>query len=108
MTTQELRVPTTYQAGSHTDQRGMPSGANALNAMYVNSKNRHPRQRSGSDDRHHRDYGSSNGRQHRRDSGSDDRHHRGYGRNDDSTGKVSDPESLLFYVGFDAPGRLTP
>ena len=86
MTTQELRVPTTYQAGSHTDQRGTPSGVNALNAMYVNSKNRHPRQRSGSDDRHHR----------------------GYGRNDDSTGKVSDPESLLFYVGFDAPGRLTP
>jgi hypothetical protein len=23
-------------------------------------------------------------------------------------GKVSDPESLLFYVGFDTPGRLTP
>jgi len=24
------------------------------------------------------------------------------------TGKVSDPESLLFYVGVDTPGRLTP
>jgi len=24
------------------------------------------------------------------------------------TGKVSDPESLLFYVGFYSPGRLTP
>ena len=83
MSTQELRVPTTYQAGSHTDQRGTPSGTNALNAMYVNTKDRHPRQQSGSDDRHHRDYGSSNGRQHRRDSGSDDIHHRGYGRNDD-------------------------
>jgi hypothetical protein len=27
---------------------------------------------------------------------------------DTFTGKVSDPESLLFYVGFDSPGRLTP
>jgi len=24
------------------------------------------------------------------------------------TGKVSDPESLSFYVGFDTPGWLTP
>ncbi len=24
------------------------------------------------------------------------------------TGKVSDPERLLFYVGFDTPGWLTP
>ena len=23
-------------------------------------------------------------------------------------GKVSDPEKLLFYAGFDTPGRLTP
>jgi hypothetical protein len=26
----------------------------------------------------------------------------------ETTGKVSDPESLSFYVGFDTPGRLTP
>ena len=25
-----------------------------------------------------------------------------------STGKISDPESLLLYVGFDTPGWLTP
>jgi len=65
MSTQELRVPTTYQAGSHTDQRGTPVGTNALNAMYASSEDRHPRQRSGSKDRHHRDRGSSDDR-HRR------------------------------------------
>ena len=81
--TQELRVPTTYQFGSHTDQRGTPSGTNALNAMYVNSEDRHPRQQSGSDDRHHRNYGSSDDRHHRRDSGTDDRHHRDDGSSDD-------------------------
>ena len=47
MSTQELRAPTTYQAGSHTDQRGTPSG--------TNSDDRHRRRDSGSDDRYHRD-----------------------------------------------------
>ena len=72
MSTQELRVPTTYQVESHTDQRETPSGTNALCAMYVNSEDRHSRQRNGFDDRHHR-----------RESRSDDRHHRCYGHNDD-------------------------
>jgi hypothetical protein len=35
---QELRVPNTYQLGSHMDQRGTPSGTNPLNAMFVNSE----------------------------------------------------------------------
>ena len=72
MTTQELRVPTTYQAGSHTDQRGTPSGSNAMKAMYAGSEDRHPRQRSGSKDRQHRDHGSSGDRHRRQDSGSDE------------------------------------
>ena len=37
VSTQELRVPTTYQAGPHTDQRGTPSGSSAMNAMYAGS-----------------------------------------------------------------------
>jgi hypothetical protein len=83
MSTQELRVRTTYQAGSHTDQRGTPSGTNALNAMYASSEDRHPRQRSGSKDRHHRDRGSSDDRHRRRNGGSDDRYHRGRSGSDD-------------------------
>jgi hypothetical protein len=69
MSTQELRIPTTYQARSHTDQRGTPAGTNALNAMYASSE-----------DRHHREWGSSDDRHRRRDGGSDDRYHRGRGK----------------------------
>ena len=76
MSTQELWAPTTYQAGSHTDQRGTSSGSSAMNAMYAGSEDRHPRQRSGSKDRHHRDRGSSDDRHRRQDSGSDYRYHR--------------------------------
>ena len=83
MSTQELRVPTTYQAGSHSDQRGTLSGTNAMNTMYASSEDRHPRQRSGSKDQHHRDRGSSDDRHRRRDSGSDDRYHRRRSRSDD-------------------------
>ena len=69
MSTQELRVPTTYHAGSHTDQRGTPSGTNALNAIYASSEDRHPRQQSGSEDRYHREYDHTDDR-HRHESGS--------------------------------------
>ena len=51
--------------------------------MYVNSKDRHPRQRSGSDDRHHRGYSRTDDRHHRDDGSSDDRHHRGRSRSED-------------------------
>ena len=83
MSTQELRVPTTYQAGPHTDQRGTPSGSSAMNAMYAGSEDRRPRQRSGSKDRHHRDRGSSDDRHRRHDSEPEDRYHRRRSRSGD-------------------------
>ena len=96
MSTPELRVPTTYQAGSHTDQRGTSSGSSAMNAMYAGSEDRHPRQRSGSKDQHHRDHGSSDDRQRRQDSGSDDRYHRGRsGSGDRHPYQRSEPEDRL-------------
>ncbi len=73
----KTRAYTTYQVGSHTDQRGTSSGTNALNAMYVYSEDWHPRQRSGSDDRHHCGYGRNDDRHHHDDGSFDDRHHRG-------------------------------
>jgi len=72
MSTQELRVPTTYLVGPLADQRGTPSGTNAMNAMCASSE-----------DRHHRDRVSSDGTRLRRHSGSDDRYHRGRSRSDD-------------------------
>ena len=83
MSTQELRVPTTYQAGPHTDQRGTPSGSSAMNAMYAGSEDRRPRQRSGSKDRHHRDRGSPDDRHRRHDSEQEDRYHRRRSRSGD-------------------------